>query len=105
MRKSTGLGPACEIGLCLPGVLLTLKFLKRDNHYDGQLILNSVLSGLAWMYDSLEMLFFFCVSRMASGTGIFTKEIHLPIFKSFEHESYALTGGEREMNICTITGS
>lgn len=57
MGNSTGLGPEGEIGLCLPGVLLTLKFLKRDNHYDGQLILNSVLSGLAWMYDSLQMLF------------------------------------------------
>lgn len=33
------------------------KFLKRDNHYDGQLILNCALSGLAQMSDSLEMLF------------------------------------------------
>lgn len=57
MGKKTGLGPACEIGLCLPGVLLTLEFLKRDNHYGGQLILNSVLSGLARMHDSLEMRF------------------------------------------------
>lgn len=57
--KDTGLGPAGETGLSLPGVLLTMKFLKRENHYDGQLILNSVLSGLACMYDSLEMLFCF----------------------------------------------